>query len=244
VGHYIPPSAVSINMLSQKNNKSNGYQKWNFDCHLKQINVDSGQATRIPVGENSLRNLWLNGFCGVTNDTGSWYYVGSFKEGNMMTSYYVDSSSVRRTSPPEKDGAYFKIAPGIFEHSTTSLRIEKIFEVITPCNGYSVAEMREKGQAEYINQSIVKNVPGDSALNLICKNYFPSNAVVLQKNDVVTDTIEKTVQGVESKEIPAQDKESLPSANDKLIEAKAKCKDLGFKDKTEKFGACVLRLSK
>lgn len=240
-----PPTSITAQIFSTKNGKSEPYYSWNFNCYSKQIVVGNTPATSISSSEDSIRNLWLKGFCGIKKDNNYWFFVGATFENNLMASYFIDAASIRRSTPPEITGVYFKYAQGSIDHKNNYLSIGKVFEVVTPCNGYSTATAREENTTSYPNEfSVGKNSSVDATLNLVCKNYFPLN-----ENSFLQPKKENLLPAAtELKNIENQNEGAIENGQQKekmgLVTAKEKCKELGLKEKTEKFGACVLRLSK
>jgi hypothetical protein len=90
-----------------------------------------------------------------------------------------------------------------------------------------------------------------NGMNAIVNNNPPPTDILSQeiKNKVVEPTLSTSTNNL-SKDIPPnqdlnrKNESQVSDDTVSVVDAKNKCKQLGFKEKTEKFGSCVLRLSK
>ncbi len=222
-----PPQIVSVKIRTSKNGTlSNTYDEFEFHCATDELKVNQGSLQKIPFNSNAntMRDMWYAGFCGINGNGSTFYFIGTQVNttNNINTHYFIDSLSIKKTASPLPEGIYFRLYPGTID--PTSKKILKLgsdaemMEAISSCKDPLKIFFKINSKSNFNEVSINDGSIGFSANNLLCRGYFPiSQATKVQEGLDFDEGIKKATN---------------------------QCKDLGFSEGTEKFGDCVLKLSR
>jgi hypothetical protein len=226
----MPPNLISAKMYSMTNGKSAGWNEHEFNCETEELKIlPSSQKFNLRSEQNSLRKMWLKGFCGIKQDDGYWFLVGSLQAPHPNPAFYgwlfIDANSIRKIDSPIKNGTGFRISYGSFDLlRTDKVRAENgIFEGAIDCNNPTKILSKTPTANEFTESAVNSNDVSGTYVRLVCESYFPVFSLINESKDshINNESIDKSVD-----------------------KAKEQCKELGFSPGTEKYGTCVLKLSK
>lgn len=223
----MPPSTISVNITAvDAVNRAGGYHRWSIDCQNGTVSSQGGAPIAI-AGESSVRAQFHATFCGIRQADGYWFPVGATVDQatkKISQLILIDVQGISKAKHKNNDVIGVRAATGsmdIASRRIINLTPPGMFYVQCP-NPSEIYVAPSTGQAEFPLQT-TKNTYAEGFADLICRGYFPLTEVVAGS----------------STKAPAS-----PSAfAEKLETAKRKCKELGFEEKTEKFGECVLKVS-
>jgi hypothetical protein len=223
----MPPQMVAFKIFEEGNS---GYSSYELHCKDQKIK-EWGVLHHVPQGENSVRRNLFDGFCGVSAGGRKWFLIGITKKPDstkeIQSFFFFDPSSGNRIAAPF-EGVSFEVMEfglsaekGFFPTSKSTLALN--------CKDPSQAGHRVLERGDF---SLLGRVSPNSLIHsfnlLTCSSDFQNQ-------------IGLTAAKIEGASRP-------PKANDSELgitdDMKRICTDLGFKPGTEKFGDCVLRLSR
>ena len=222
----VPPKLVSFNLLSVTDGKASNYDSYETSCNTAEIKVN-GSAFIAIGSENTTRHLILRALCGFATDDGYWIGLLSESQGprkNMI--YFVNVMSITRVVAPFP-GYSAQGTVGVWKHGQsppfelTAVRSQWVYTCNSP---YQFSGKESSNSGFKPEETVGPDTPLGGVLSILCSGQFP----------VMQQAINNTP---DSKKGPEFDSSSLE-------DAKGMCKELGFKPTSEKFGDCVLKLSR
>ncbi len=236
-------SYKSYDEYISRKNLDHGGASLRVDCNSR--TVETGfLTTPTKLDKNSLGYTTIGMICGIKSPKGL-FYVSSYN-------YHHDYYEGWVTGDLEFNGndqASLKInfyempwVPGTSLDSTNDLKYKYSYNV----NCF-----------EKVMTAAGGDIPGPSSnLNLLTneKTFIRTDVINLKNKPTISTyipSIEKAcsfafanLDKISKKRDKAESKTKIIKPTSNLNEAKQKCKDLGFAEKTEKFGSCVLELTK
>lgn len=222
----VPPKLVTFNLLSVKDGKASNYDRYEASCNTAEIKVN-GSAFIAIGSENTARHLILRALCGFAADDGYWIGLLSEYEGprkNLI--YFVNVMSIIRVGAPFPGYSAQGIV-GVWKHGKnppfelTQGRSQWSYTCKSP-HRYAAKEPSSTDFGAEL--TVASDSPLGGVLNILCGGQFP----IMQQAVNNTPELQKD-NGFNSSS---------------LEDAKGMCKELGFKPASEKFGDCVLKLSR
>ncbi len=225
------PRVITANFLLRKSEKISVNSTWKINCEQHNVTQD-GVTNSVASDGNTIRKKILIGFCGLRDNGKNLYLIGSiFNTSSKAEEFvFVDASSIGRSDYPYTNGAVYNLIVGNFN-------VENNLKFIPASEGEAVASCedpykfstRSADMTSYVSHVAEVNSVSSSANFLICSGYFGFALDVVKKNANSVNQLNLIKDSSEMMDINL---------------AKTKCKELGFEEKTEKFGNCVLKLSK
>ncbi len=223
----IPPTVVSVNIRRQIDKNQRPFE---FLCREQRVRIN-GVPVSLVTETNTMRRLFYDGFCGMEYEGGFWILIGSTspKGEPLKLSNYI-FADLRSTYTIEKP---------FFGRATRLLRMnynQSKFPRFTPVMGDEIAvDCSNPTRSAYRGPSASDFSVSESTVNslshswsfLFCSSGWPVSAVNLQARS-------------QPKAVPPPDKGNISSFQDVL----KYCEDSGHKRGTEKFGECVMGLSR
>ncbi len=177
---------TNVEILIQKKEKFLQKNIWNINCSGGEIEVEDGDPPRFKPKANSMANIFFKGFCGIRTENNHWFYIGAAKQ-NGVEYFFIDALSIRKSIPPEPEGVYLVITNAILDYEKINLKHKKTFELITSCETYKQLKYRERNSGDFLNLTIEKDNPTDTALDMACKDFFNFFAKTTRDNSVISD---------------------------------------------------------
>lgn len=221
-----PPSLVSFNLLKVADGKASTYDRVEASCNNAEVKVN--ESGFVAIGsQNSVMHLILRALCGFATEDGYWIGLGADTQGarkNLV--YFVNVRSITRVVEPfsgySAQGTLGSWKGGQWPPFEISPHKAQWFYTCEPPYQYVGKQPLEESLKPAI--TVPHETPLGGMLSILCSGQFP---VIQSEVNNLPDV--KKDEGVDSTS---------------LEDAKTKCKDLGFKPASEKFGDCVLRLSR
>lgn len=214
-----PPVVVAAKIFNYDPNKKNPAFDWEFFCPSKEIKVGSGNLISIASDKGTTRRILLEGFCGIRNAEGLWFAIGLNSSGQQ---YAINSDSLKRISNDEYSFVSSNIRINIDGEVSLAL-LEPKQEHLISCSDRSKIKFRNIGQDESI-QTVESPKIAQAAIEMVCSGFIPVSS---QPN-----MAQPTSNNQQS------------NLNERLEAAKKTCIELGFKEKSEKFADCVLKVTR
>jgi hypothetical protein len=213
-----PPATASLTYLAN-NTAAVGKSRYNcYDTSTSEYwNINSWETT----GRGSVNHVLGNFACGVNTADGLWFAIILMNEN--LEHLYFNGDTLEAVGPLTVDGVKLPNAIKVTLRNGNFNNGDVNFGV--PNNAF--IDCGPAGDTHFVNTEPGRTMKGYklAGLNMqyvhfaICGGYFPIR--------------------VKSSAPPAQDNPS-----NSLDKAKDQCEELGFQKGTEKFGECVLTLSK
>lgn len=204
---------------------SSAYRLWELHCNQKTIK-DNGIFRSIANEGTTVRKIIFDGMCGLKYDNKSWTLVGAIFDQSFSTlqAYvFIDLENIQRVNSPFEGVKANILITGWNTSGFAPLQQE---EMVSDCInvGRRATRLVNTGSDFSLQDNAMPNSVSHSIGHLVCGNQ------VRVKDESVK---------------PIINTESLPQNFESQIEkSKLQCESLGFKKGTEKFGDCVLKLSK
>jgi len=207
---------------------SRGHVPWELHCRGQTVKIN-GIFASIASDGNTVRRIIYNGLCGYQYEGATWTMVGAIQvagDPTKLNSFmFFDLNSIQSIKSPFSGRSVQALEAVSDNNSFRPIgRSELAFDCSTP-----VSFAQRMSGVE--NFTVVEGKFGGNSLAystslLVCADKF-----FKAENKIAAP-----------KESPGSSREVTPSKA--LDTAKETCTDLGFKAGSEKFGDCVLRLSK
>jgi hypothetical protein len=227
----MPPTIVSAKLYYIQDGKPNPWYEHEFNCTNETIKIPQlDQTISVKSETNSIRKMWLKGFCGIRQADGYWFLVGSAQKigpsGDFSGWIFLDAASLRKTNSPFSNGLSFRLSYGSFE-LTRQTNIDHslaLYDVHIDCKNPEKLfyNLTSSPNTTHEVWKISENDVSGTVSRLAC-NYFPVSQV----------------QRLQAENIGDKD-----TVSQSLENAKSKCTELGYESGTEKYGQCVLKLSR
>lgn len=218
-----PPTSIKVPVLFDSPKTRHFWAEWELRCASKEILVANSKAISVADQSNSLLRIFLEGLCGMRDDTGLWFIVGPNASGNFLA---VNSDSVQ---VDDKDNFQFVLTSvNIDASSPPQIEPKEKASLITiNCAARSKATsiLTEGGE----EQQVINVAPWTAmaaAQDLLCSGFLP----IKRKRDTAPPV--------------SKDTNGLSELRVRIDKAKKTCIELGFKESTERFSDCVLTISK
>jgi hypothetical protein len=227
----MPPTMVSAKMYYIEDGKANAWYEHEFNCTNETVKIPQlNQAISVKSETNSIRKMWLKGFCGIRQPDGHWFLVGSIQKvganGEFSGWLFLDAASLRKTNSPFSNGLSFRLSYGSLD-LTRKINIDHslaLYDVHIDC---------KNTEKFYLNLS--SNPSAVLDVWKISENDFTGTLSRLACNYFPISTVQRP---------QPENAEEKNSVSETLENAKSKCTDLGYDPGTEKHGQCVLKLSR
>lgn len=217
-----PPTIITAKVLQETPNKPTYHFDWEMRCQTKELKISSRQTISIASDTTSLRRLLLEGLCGINNDEGLWFLVSHLPNGF----YGINSNTLKKISNDQYSyiSSFVHVdANNQFKLTSAAVKDENIIN----CSDRSRAQIRAAGSNDPMKYiELPKSAIGRTITHLVCSNYIQASNFLLQSNN------DSNITQPNFKE------------NNSIESAKHTCLELGFKEKTEKFAECVLKISR
>lgn len=217
-----PPQIISFPFLELG---SPNYRSWELHCNKKKIK-DNGIFRSIAREKNTVRRIILDGMCGLNYDNRHWTLVAAGFDANftiLQSHIFIDLQSISRVNFPFSGLMTEILVTGWNDSDFVPYHSEQI---IADCNNKAryASRLINEGQDFTVLENAVPNSTAHSVNLMLCSNRFQ-----------VRDSYESRKQG----------SQITPSNLESIIEkSMSQCETLGFIKGTERFGDCVLKLSK
>jgi hypothetical protein len=213
----------------------------NCDSRTVETEFETGP---IEQSKNSLAYTIIGAICGIKSPKGLFYAMSYDNQNDYYEGWVTGDLEFNGNDQTSLKVNFYSMpwVPGTSLDSTNDLKYKYSYNV----NCF-----------EKIMTAAGGDIPGPSShLNHLTneKTFVRTDVINLKNKPTVMfyiPAIEKAcsfafanLDKISKKRDKAESKTKIIKPNSNLNEAKQKCKDLGFKEKTEKFGTCVLELTK
>lgn len=217
-----PPTIITAKVLQETPNKPTYHFDWEMRCTTKELKISSAPIISTASDTTSLRRLLLEGLCGINNEEGLWFLVSHLRSGF----YGINSNTLKKISNDQ----YSYISSFVHVDANNQFKLTSAVakdENIINCSDRSKAQVRPAGSNDPMKDiDLPKSSIGRTIAHLVCSNYIQTSNLSLQSSNDFNNT------------------QSSFKENKSIESAKQTCLELGFKDKTEKFAECVLKISR
>ncbi len=223
-----PPTTITTKIaVYSADGKTNGYEQWDLKCREQEVRIANGAFINVSNDGISVRKALLHGLCGINQENGHWFLVGSLPNTSntdtansvLANFFFIDVRSIKNVSKPIKNGTSVLYHLGIFNDKKPELWeiVGTPSELVMDCNDRSNYYHQQGVDRQTYDKLKMEINSIPRAINhLVCNGYYFMN--------------------------PA-DKTSPINSLD-LSRVKKQCVELGFKQGTESFIKCAQTLSK
>ena len=207
--------------------------------------VETGLETApIKLDKNSLGYTTIGMICGIKSPKGLFYVSDYSYHHDYYTGWTTEDLQFNGNDQTSLKVNFYSMpwVPGTSLDSTNDLKYKysynvNCFEKIMTAAGGDIPAPGSSVNNQTNETTFIRTDVINLKSKLTYSFYIPSIEKACSFAFANLDKISKRIDSTESKT-----KNIKPASN--LNEARQKCKDLGFKEKTEKFGSCVLELTK
>lgn len=223
----IPPSVVSVNIRRQIDNN---HRPFEFRCREQRVRIN-GVPVSLVSETNTIRRILYDGFCGMEYEGGFWVLIGStFPKGEPLKLSSYIFADLRSTYAIEKPfpGRATRLLRMNYDQSKSPRFIPVMGdEIAVDCASPTRTAYRGPSASDFSVFESPVNTLSHSWNFLFCSSGWPVSPVASQARG-------------HPKTIPPPDKSNISSFQDVL----RYCEESGHKRGTEKFGECVMGLSR
>jgi hypothetical protein len=217
-----PPQTVTIqtHILDTAGNFQQEVLK-NYDCNKRLVQINNQPAA---LSSDPQEIEMLHGLCGINQKDGYWFLVGATKAQSGYMRWYADASSIKKVNTPIAEGTSIRVMNGgkfdVSNQPLLKFNEANVGEIVLNCNEKNNFYLKGNNlNTNFETHNLRINSVPMALHDLVCGGYFITN---------------KSAIGMAKK---SEDKPIIDMA-------KEKCAELGFKQGSEKFGKCVLQLTK
>ena len=227
--------------ISRKN--TDGGASLRVDCNSR--TVETGFLTApTRLDKNSLGYTTIGMICGIKSPKGLFYVSSYSYHHDYYTGWVTGDLEFNGNDQTSLKVNFYEMpwVPGTSLDSTNDLKYKysynvNCFEKIMTAAGGDIPAPGSSVNNQTNERTFLRTDVINLKSKLTYSSYIPSIEKACSFAFANLDKISKRIDRTESKT-----KNIKPTSN--LNEAKQKCKELGFAEKTEKFGSCVLELTK
>lgn len=223
----LPPAVVSVNI---RRHIDKNHLPFEFRCREQKVIVN-GVPTSLALNKNTLLQLFYDGFCGVEFEGGVWFLIGAaFPKGEPLKHSHYIFADLRSTSMADKpfSGRVTRLLRVNYDQNKTP-KFSPFMgeEIAVDCSNPKRYALRGPSASEFsVSESAVNSLAHSWSFLFCSSGWF-----------VATVTPEGRDQ---QKAVSRTNKGNISSFHDVL----KFCEESGLQRGTEKFGECVITLSK
>lgn len=223
----IPPSVVSANIRRQIDKN---HRPFEFRCREQRVMIN-GVPVSLASETNTIRRILYDGFCGMEYEGGFWILIGStFPKGEPLKLSNYIFADLRSTYTIEKPfpGRATRLLRMNYDQSKLPRFIPVMGdEIAVDCASPTRSAYRGPSASDFsVFESAVNTLPHSWSF-LFCSREWPVSSISSQARG-------------QPKAISPSDRSNISSFQDVL----KYCEESGHKRGTEKFGECVMGLSR
>jgi len=223
----IPPTVISVNIRRQIDKN---HRPFEFRCREQRVRIN-GVPVSLVSETNTIRRILYDGFCGMEYEGGFWILIGStFPKGEPLKLSNYIFADLRSTYAIEKPfpGRATRLLRMNYDQSKLPRFIPVMGdEIAVDCASPTRSAYRGPSASDFSVFESPVNTLSHSWSFLFCSSGWPVSAVNSQARSQL-------------KAVSPPDKGNISSFQDVL----KYCEDSGHKRGTEKFGECVMGLSR
>lgn len=224
----LPPTAVSVNI---RRHIDKTHLPFEFRCRERRVIVN-GVPTSLASERNTMRRLFYDGFCGMEYEGGVWVLIGAaFPRGEPLKhSHYIfaDLSSTYVVEKPFSGRVTRLLRMNHDPNRSPTFSPFMGEEIAVDCANPKRYALRGPSASEFsVFESAAVNSLAHSWSFLFCTSGWPVSSSISQGRS-------------QTKALALPNKPSISSFQDVL----KTCEEFGHQRGTEKFGECVMSLSR